>query len=72
MDALSPLALAAELGSPPHDRIVLAASFLVESSRLREFDAAVERVGDSHSGRMRFRRSGPLPPLSFVTFVSVG
>jgi Gas vesicle synthesis protein GvpL/GvpF len=68
MDVLSPLALAAELAPPPHDRIVLTASFLVESSSLPEFDAAVERVGEIHGERMRFKRTGPLPPHSFVTF----
>jgi len=57
---------AAELAPPPHERIVLNASFLVDSSRLTEFDAAVEQVGESQGGRMRFKYTGPLPPHSFV------
>ena len=72
MDALAPLALAAELAPPPHERIVLNASFLVESSRLAEFDAAVERVGETQGGRMRFKYTGPLPPHSFVTIAAEG
>jgi hypothetical protein len=67
MEALAPLALEAELTPPPHERIVLNASFLVETSRLPEFDAAVDQVGERQGGRMRFKYTGPLPPHSFVT-----
>jgi hypothetical protein len=67
MEALAPLALDAELTPPPHERIVLSASFLVETSRLPEFDAAVDQVGERQGGRMRFKYTGPLPPHSFVT-----
>jgi hypothetical protein len=72
MDALSPLALAAELAPAPHERIVLNGSFLVESSRLADFDAAVEQVGERQAGRMRFKYTGPLPPHSFVTIAGEG
>lgn len=68
MEALSPLAFAAELTPPPHERIVLNASFLVDRSKLPDFDAAVERVGEQQAGRMRFKYTGPLPPHSFVKF----
>lgn len=72
METLSPLAHAAELTPAPHERIVLNASFLVERSRLSEFDAAVERVGEQQAGRMRFKYTGPLPPHSFVKFEQAG
>jgi hypothetical protein len=68
METLSPLALATELAPPPHERIVLSASFLVPQSALADFDQAVERVGESQAGRMRFKYTGPLPPHSFVKF----
>jgi hypothetical protein len=68
MEELAPLALAAELTPPPHERIVLNASFLVERSKLPDFDAAVERVGERQAARMRFKYTGPLPPHSFVKF----
>jgi hypothetical protein len=71
-EALSPLALAVEFVPPPHERIVLNASFLVPQSRLAEFDAAVERVGESQAGRMRFKYTGPLPPHSFVKIAAEG
>ena len=70
MQALAPLALDTQLTPPPHERIVFNASFLVETSRLAEFDAAVEHVGESQAGRMRFKYTGPLPPHSFVTFAA--
>lgn len=72
MEELSPLALAAELAPPPHERIVLNASFLVHRSTMADFDAAVERVGERQAGRMRFKYTGPLPPHSFVRFDSGG
>jgi gas vesicle protein GvpL/GvpF len=68
MQSLTPLALATEMTPPRHERIVVNASFLVDQSRLPDFDAAVERVGESQAGRMRFKYTGPLPPHSFVTF----
>ncbi len=69
--ALSPLALAVELIPPPHERIVLNASFLIDLAVLDEFDAAVESVGESEAGRMRFKYTGPLPPHSFVKIAAV-
>jgi hypothetical protein len=68
IQTLSPLALAMELTPPPHERIVLNASFLVDQATLPDFDAAVEQVGERQAGRMRFKYTGPLPPHSFVTF----
>lgn len=68
VQALSRLALAVEVTPPPHERIVLNASFLVEQSAQAQFDAAVDQVGESQGGRMRFKYTGPLPPHSFVKF----
>jgi hypothetical protein len=68
MQTLSPLALATELTPPTHERIVINASFLVEQTAMPDFDAAVDRLGESQAGRMRFKYTGPLPPHSFVTF----
>jgi hypothetical protein len=68
MRTLSPLALATALTPPTHERMVVNASFLVEQKRLPDFDAAVEQLGESQDGRMRFKYTGPLPPHSFVSF----
>jgi hypothetical protein len=66
LTSLSPLALAVDVAEPSHERIALGASFLVEQSRLEEFDTAVDRIGEAQAGRMRLRYTGPLPPHSFV------
>jgi hypothetical protein len=72
IQTLSPLALATELTPPPHERIVVNASFLVDQSTLPAFVAAVERVAEEQAGRMRFKYTGPLPPHSFVSFDGAG
>jgi hypothetical protein len=66
VDALAPLALAAEVAEPAHERIVVIASFLVERERMEDFDVAVERLGGAQVGRMRLNYTGPLPPHSFA------
>lgn len=66
LDALGPLALATEAPPPPHEHVVLTASFLVVHKRVEAFDAAVNRIGEAQAGRMNFRYTGPLPPHSFV------
>jgi hypothetical protein len=66
LDALSPIALATEVGGVQHERMVLSASFLVESARIGEFDAAVDELGRRNAATMRFKYTGPLPAHSFV------
>jgi hypothetical protein len=66
LDALAPAALAIELGSGTHERIVFQASFLVERGRLQEFDDLLDRIADGYGGWVRFKYTGPLPPHSFV------
>ncbi|MDQ6834576.1 MAG: GvpL/GvpF family gas vesicle protein [Actinomycetota bacterium] len=67
LDALGPLALAVDVAPPPHERIVLSASFLVGQSQIDAFDAAVDNIGRDQAERMRLKYTGPLPPHSFVT-----
>jgi hypothetical protein len=45
---------------------VVQASFLVERSRLAEFNAVVDQVAEGYGGQIRFKYTGPLPPHSFV------
>lgn len=63
---LRPLALAVESGDPPHERVALAASFLVAQPTVPAFDKAVDEVGRAQAGRMTLKYTGPLPPYSFV------
>lgn len=66
IEALGNHALAVEAGEPHHERIVVQASFLVERSRLAEFNAKVDEVAEAYGGQIRFKYTGPLPPHSFV------
>jgi hypothetical protein len=64
--ALGPLAVAVAPDPPLHERSVVNAAFLVERTRLEDFDAAVERVSRARAQRMQFKLIGPLPAHSFV------
>jgi hypothetical protein len=68
--ALNPLAIDTVAGEPPHERVALSASFLIEHDRLDEFDDAVDQIGQAQEGRMRLKYAGPLPPYSFVELSS--
>jgi hypothetical protein len=66
VDALSSAALAVDEGKPAHERVALQASFLVERSRLSEFDRILDDVAMGYGGQIGFKYTGPLPPYSFV------
>ena len=66
VDALGEHAQAVETGEVSHERVVAQASFLVERSRLAEFNASVDQVAEAYGGKIRFKYTGPLPPHSFV------
>jgi hypothetical protein len=71
LDTLAPLALAVDVADPPHERIVVSASFLIERDGMEAFDAAVDSIGEAQAGRMRLKYTGPLPPHSFVQLAEV-
>ncbi len=66
LQQLQPLAVAASLREPRHERAVLNASFLVADDRMEAFDAEVERLSQQDSGRIQFRLIGPMPAHSFA------
>jgi hypothetical protein len=66
IEVLGDHALAVEAGEPSHERVVAQASFLVERSRLGDFNAGVDQVAEAYGGLIRFKYTGPLPPHSFV------
>lgn len=72
LDALEPFADALEIASPGHEREAARIFFLVDQSRLRDFDAAVDDLGRANAGRLRFKYTGPLPPYSFVSLPGEG
>jgi gas vesicle protein GvpL/GvpF len=64
--SLAPHALALDIGTPAHERVVLNAAFLVARDRVRQFDAALDDIAREQARRIRFKCTGPLPPHSFV------
>lgn len=66
LNALEPLAVELEIAEPAHEREAARIFFLVEDSRLSEFDDAVDELGRVNEGRLRFKYTGPLPAYSFV------
>ena len=59
-------AVAVEVGEPVHERMALNASFLIDRSMQKEFDAELDRIAEEQGGRLRFKYTGPLAPHSFV------
>jgi hypothetical protein len=53
-------------GAMLDDSMVVNLSFLVARDALSAFDAAVEKLDATHSGRWQFRYVGPMPTFSFV------
>lgn len=66
LDELEPLAVEVQLNRLLTDRMVLNAAFLVEKSRLAEFDKQVNDLALTEDGRLIFRYAGPAPPYHFV------
>jgi len=66
IDRLAGLAVDVRVGEPVHERMAVNASFLVERSRLEEFDRVVDQIGAEQAGRIQLKYTGPLPPHSFV------
>jgi hypothetical protein len=52
--------------------MALNASFLVDRSAQKEFDAEVDRIAEEQGGRLRFKYTGPLAPHSFVELAMEG
>jgi hypothetical protein len=51
------------------DNMITNSSFLVDKSRMEEFDNLVESLNSAYHGRIRFRYVGPIPPCNFVELV---
>jgi len=48
------------------DEMITNSAFLVEKSRMEEFDGLVDKLDATYDGRMRFKYVGPVPPINFV------
>ena len=67
--ALSPLAERYETNKVLMDMMLLNASFLVNKSRVREFDRQVDELDEEYGQRMKLNYVGPVPPFNFVELV---
>jgi Gas vesicle synthesis protein GvpL/GvpF len=63
---LGRFAAATKLGDPLHEQMLANVAFLVDRSRLPEFDAAVDALDRELDEHVRLRYTGPLPPHNFV------
>jgi hypothetical protein len=66
LERLEPLASATAREQELPERVVVKAAFLVERSRLAEFDREVDALAGEMVGRIRFSYTGPLALHSFV------
>jgi len=48
------------------DVMITNSAFLVEKSRMEEFDGLVDKLDAAYDGRMKFKYVGPVPPINFV------
>ena len=65
-------AASVEVGEPVHERMAVNASFLIDRSARKRFDAELDRIASEQGERMRFRYTGPLAPHSFVELAMEG
>jgi hypothetical protein len=66
LEVLEPLAVEIRVSANLNDTMLLNAACLVERSREKEFDEAVEVIAQANANRMAFSYVGPLPPYSFI------
>ncbi|HEU5201105.1 MAG TPA: GvpL/GvpF family gas vesicle protein [Ktedonobacterales bacterium] len=66
LDELEPLTVEVKTNRPLTDMMALNAAFLVEKTRLEEFDKRVNDLAATEEGRLTFRYAGPVPPYHFV------
>jgi len=72
LDRLAPHVVAVEVGEPVHERMALNASFLIDGSAQKAFDAELDAFAADQGGRLRFKYTGPLAPHSFVELAVEG
>jgi Gas vesicle synthesis protein GvpL/GvpF len=66
LDGLAPLALASEVRTPIHERVVIDAAFLVPKRRVCAFGTAVDALRRAQGPGVIVTYRGPMPPHSFV------
>lgn len=51
------------------DKMITNLTFLVEKSKVEEFDRLVDKLTATYDGRIKFKYVGPVPPINFVELV---
>jgi len=51
------------------DKMITNLAFLVERSKVEEFDRLVDKLDTTYDGRIKFKYVGPVPPINFVELV---
>ncbi len=51
------------------DNMITNAAFLVDKSKVEEFDGSVNKLAAAYDGRIKFKYVGPVPPCNFVELV---
>ena len=65
-EALRPVSVASRSSRPVGDRMILNGAYLVERSRVAEFDAVVRQLERRLGDVLTVSRTGPWPPYNFV------
>lgn len=66
IEGLTPHSIASAVRPPSHEQDAVHVAFLVELSKEKEFEQAVEEMARDWDGRIELRLSGPLAPYDFV------
>ncbi|MDI6889674.1 MAG: GvpL/GvpF family gas vesicle protein [Thermodesulfovibrionales bacterium] len=53
------------------DNMITNSAFLVEKSRMEEFDRLVDKLATTYNEKIKFKYVGPVPPINFVELVIV-
>lgn len=64
--ALEPIYEDLQSGNIFGDAMVVNSSFLVDKTRVEEFDDIVNQLSSTHNGRIKYKYVGPVPPCNFV------
>ncbi len=63
---LKPICEDLQAGNIFGDAMVVNSSFLVDKTRVEDFDDIVNKLSSNHNGRMKYKYVGPVPPCNFV------
>jgi len=70
LEALNKVAVTSCPGKLSDAQMIVNESFLVARDREAEFDREVDRLAETHKGRLKFKYLGPMPAYSFVNLIA--